>query len=1322
MLEGGRNDDDGIDENTASERGEIQTGLGEGDGDNFPLPPSDQQICDDVPLVGGNPNSNVTVQSWTNSTIEVSWIHEDNNTEYYEITATCVLAADPCKNGTETVSENERSGTVYDLTAGAEYEIIVTAFNAIGKGNPSAPVNKRTDPNPVRLFRVISPDRSTNSIQGSWATPDGLISSYRIVCNSSTGGNPHLVRNLDPDITEYNCTGLSAGHLYTMTVYTVSGTGNDDDRLESEPASEDKRVYPNTVVALGISSPGRSTNSIQGSWSRPDGLISSYRIECISSTGGTPHLAEDLDSDITEYNCTGLSAGHLYTMSVYTVSGTGNDDDKLESEPASGDKRVYPNTVGAFDVSSPDRSTNSIQGTWTIPDGLMSSYTIECISSTGGYPHLAEDLDSDITGYNCTGLSAGHLYTMSVYTVSGTGNDYDKLESEPASEDKRVYPNTVVALEVSSPGRSTNVTQGSWSRPDGLISSYRIECISSTGGTPHLVEDLDPDITEYNCTGLSAGHLYTMSVYTVSGTGNDDDKLESEPASEDKRVYPNTVVALGVSSPRSSTNYIRGSWSRPDGLISSYRIECISSTGGTPHLAEDLNSDVTVYNCTGLSAGHLYTMSVYTVSGTGNDDERLESEPASEDKRVYPNTAGALNVTSPDRSTNFIQGSWTKPEGLMSSYRIECISSTGGSPHHRENLHPSSTGYSCTGLTAGHLYTMSVYTVSGTGNNDDKLESEPASEDKRVYPNTVVALGVSSPGRSTNSIQGSWSRPDGLISSYRIECISSTGGNPHLAEDLDSEITGYACTGLSAGHLYTMSVYTVSGTGNNDDKLESEPASEDKRVYPSTVGAFDVTSPGRSRNVIQGSWTIPDGLISSFRIECISSTGGDPHLAENLHPSSTGYACTGLTAGHLYTMSVYTVSGTGNDDDKLESEPASEDKRVYPNTVVAFGVSSPGRSTNSIQGSWSIPDGLISSYRIECISSTGGNPHHRDNLHHSSTGYSCTGLTAGHLYTMSVYTVSGTGNNDDKLESEPASEDKRVYPNTVLWLSVTSPGKSTNSMRGTWTIPDGLISSYRIECIGSTGGNPHYAEDQNSGITEYTCTGLSAGHLYTMSVYTVSGTGNDYDKLESEPASEDKRVYPYTVVAFGVSLPGRSTNSIQGMWTIPDGLISSYRIECISSTGGDEHHAENLDSGITEYMCTGLSAGHQYTMSVYTVSGTGNDDDKLESEPASGDQRVYPNTVRLFSVTSPDRSTNSIEGSWTRPDGLISSYRIVCNSSTGGNPHHVRDLDSDITGYVCTGLSAGHLYTMSVYTVSGTGNDDDKLESEPASEDKRVCK
>ncbi|XP_070551090.1 fibronectin-like [Ptychodera flava] len=125
-------------------------------------------------------------------------------------------------------------------------------------------------------------------------------------------------------------------------------------------------------------------------------------------------------------------------MSVYTVSGTGNDYDKLESEPASEDKRVYPNTVGAFGVTSPDRSTNSIKGQWTRPYGLISSYRIECISSTGGIPHLAEDLDSNVTEYTCTGLSAGHVYTMSVYTVSGTGNNYDILESEPASEDKRV--------------------------------------------------------------------------------------------------------------------------------------------------------------------------------------------------------------------------------------------------------------------------------------------------------------------------------------------------------------------------------------------------------------------------------------------------------------------------------------------------------------------------------------------------------------------------------------------------------------------------------------------------------------------------------------------------------------------------------------------------------------------------------------------------------------------------------------------------------------------------------------------------------------------
>ncbi|XP_070551089.1 fibronectin-like [Ptychodera flava] len=464
-----------------------------------------------------------------------------------------------------------------------------------------------------------------------------------------------------------------------------------------------------------------------------------------------------------------------------------------------------------------------------------------------------------------------------------------------------------------------------------------------------------------------------------------------------------------------------------------------------------------------------------------------------------------------------------------------------------------------------------------------------------------------------------------------------------------------------------MSVYTVSGTGNDDDKLESEPAFEDKRVYPSTVGAFGVNSPDRSTNSIQGSWSIPEGLISSYRIECISSTGD-------------------------------------------------------PSTVVALGVSSPDRSTNSIQGSWSIPEGLISSYRIECISSAGGIPHHRENLHPDSTGYSCTGLSAGHLYTMSVYTVSGTGNDDDKLESEPASEDKRAKAFALYFGFFFSrrskycyvvkrhfTGKINKFYAGTWTRPNGLISSYRIMCNSSTDGNPHHAEDLNSDITEYTCTGLSAGHLYMMSVYTVSGTGNDDDKLESEPASEDKRVYPYTVVAFGVSSHDRSTNSIQGTWTGPEGLISSYRIECISSTGGNPHLVEDLVSDTTEYNCTGLSAGHLYTMSVYTVSGTGNDDDKLESEPASEDKRVYPEASNILTTaTTPD----SFVITWAKPDGYWTGYTLTYDpmdnqqNAESGN-EEIADPDQSITAHIFRGLFAGTEYSVDIFTISGEDGDVD---------------
>ncbi|XP_070535329.1 uncharacterized protein [Ptychodera flava] len=58
MVEGGGNDGDGADENTVADSGEVHVELEGGNGDNFPPPPRDDQVYDDVPHFKEKPNSN----------------------------------------------------------------------------------------------------------------------------------------------------------------------------------------------------------------------------------------------------------------------------------------------------------------------------------------------------------------------------------------------------------------------------------------------------------------------------------------------------------------------------------------------------------------------------------------------------------------------------------------------------------------------------------------------------------------------------------------------------------------------------------------------------------------------------------------------------------------------------------------------------------------------------------------------------------------------------------------------------------------------------------------------------------------------------------------------------------------------------------------------------------------------------------------------------------------------------------------------------------------------------------------------------------------
>ena len=67
-------------------------------------------------------------------------------------------------------------------------------------------------------------------------------------------------------------------------------------------------------------------------------------------------------------------------------------------------------------------------------------------------------------------------------------------------------------------------------------------------------------------------------------------------------------------------------------------------------------------------------------------------------------------------------------------------------------------------------------------------------------------------------------------------------------------------------------------------------------------------------------------------------------------------------------------------------------------------------------------------------------------------------------------------------------------------------------------------------------------------------------------------------------------------------------------------------------------------------------------------------------------------------------TTNSIDISWTAPSDTTvwDSYRIEVDPVDGsGSPITITDPDNDVTSHTITGLTAGKLYSITVFVVSG---------------------
>ncbi len=343
-------------------------------------------------------------------------------------------------------------------------------------------------------------------------------------------------------------------------------------------------------------------------------------------------------------------------------------------------------------------------------DASVTSYEARCTSLVGP-PGGSTNTSSQVL---VPGLQPGATYTCEARAVNSAGPGPWSAPSAPIVLPTRPTEPTILAAVVSEPRRVQVTFDPPRAQGASPVTAYRSTCASSDGGTARTVNtSASPALV----TNLTAGASYTCTVTARNAQG-----FGSVSAPSPSFVVPAVPAAPSITSAvpslrQASIEFV----SNGDGgaAIGSYRVSCVSSTGGVTRQATGTTSPLVVGALT-VGATYACTMTATNSSGTS---------PASAPSTAWtvPDVPGAPAVVSVSRlaprQVSVAFGPPTSDGGAaIVRYRASCTSTNGGTARH---VNAAASPITVGGLTLNSTYRCTVTATNGIGTGPASAPSAP---------------------------------------------------------------------------------------------------------------------------------------------------------------------------------------------------------------------------------------------------------------------------------------------------------------------------------------------------------------------------------------------------------------------------------------------------------------------------------------------------------------------------------------------------------------------------------------------------------------------